>query len=54
MLLVSVYLIIIFYLNVVSFSSICIFILLCVASVAVAIVFIPGLYSAAYRATSLA
>ena len=55
MLLVSVYLIIIFHLNVVSFSSICVFIsLCCVASAALALVFMPGLYSAAYRAASLA
>ena len=54
MLLVSLYLIIFFHLNVVSFSSICVFISLCVASVALAPVFMPGLYSAAYRTASLA
>ena len=31
--------------------SICVFISLCVASVALALVFMPGLYSTAYRAT---
>ena len=52
MLLVSVYLIILFHLIVVSFSpSICVFIPLCVASVVLALVFMPGLYSPAYRAT---
>ena len=51
MLLVSVYLIILFHLIVVSFSCICVFISLCVASVALALVFMPGLYSTAYRAT---
>ena len=51
MLLVSVYLILLFHLIVVSFSSICVVISLCVASVALALVFMPGLYSAAYRAT---
>ena len=54
MLLVSVYLILLFHLIVVSLSSICVFISLCVASVALALVFVPGLYSAAYRAASLA
>ena len=51
MLLVSVYLILLFHLIVASFSSICVLILLCVASVALALVFMPGLYSTAYRAT---
>ena len=53
MLLVSVYLIIFCHLIVVSFSSIiiCVFISLCVASVALALVFMPGLYSTAYRVT---
>ena len=51
MLLVSVYLIILFHLIVVSFSSISVFISLCVASVALALVFMPGLYSTAYRTT---
>ena len=52
MLLVSVYLILLFHLVAVSFSSIfCVFISLCVASVALALVFMPGLYSTAYRAT---
>ena len=37
-----------------SFSSNCVFISLCVASVALALVFMPGLYSAAYKAVSLA
>ena len=50
MLLVSVYLIILFPLIAVSFS-ICVFISLCVASVALALVFMPGLYPTAYRAT---
>ena len=54
MLLVSVYLILLFHLIVVSFSSICVFISLCVASVVLAFVFMPGLYSAVYRAASLA
>ena len=52
MLLVSVYLTLLFNLIVVSFSSICVFISLCVASVALGLVFMPGLYSIAYRATS--
>ena len=51
MLLVSVYLIRLFHLIVVSFSSICVFISLCVAAVALARVFMPGLYSTAYRPT---
>ena len=54
MLLVSIYLILLFHLIVVSFSSICVFISLFVASVALALVFMPGLYSAAYRAAFLA
>ena len=54
MLLVSVYLILFFHLIVVSFSSIYAFISLCVASVALALVFMPGLHSAAYRVASLA
>ena len=33
------------------FLHICVFISLCVASVALALVFMPGLYSTAYRAT---
>ena len=49
MLLVSVYLTPLIHLIVVSFSSICVFISLCVASVA--LVFMSGLYSTAYRAT---
>ena len=53
MLLVSVYPILLFDLIVVSFSSFCVFISLCVASVVLALVFMPGLYSAAYRAASL-
>ena len=53
MLLESAYLIILFHLIVVSFSSFCVFISLCVASVAFALVFMSGLYSADYRATSL-
>ena len=52
MLPVSVYLILLFHLIVVSFSSICVFISLCVASVV--LVFMPGLYSAAYMAAFLA
>ena len=51
MLLVSVYLILSFPLIVVSFSSPVFLISLCVASVALALVFMPGLYSTAYRAT---
>ena len=53
MLLVPVYLILLFLLNVVSFSpsSVFLFISLCVASVALALVFMPGLYPTAYRAT---
>ena len=51
MLLVSVYLILLFPLIVVSFSPSVLFISLCVASVALALVFMPGLYSTAYRAT---
>ena len=54
MLLVSVYLILLFHLIVVFFSPICVFISLCVESVALALVFMPGLYSAAYRAAFLA
>ena len=51
MLLVSVYLILLFPLVGVSFSpSFVFFISLCVASVALALVFMPGLYSTAYRA----
>ena len=52
MLLVSVNLIIC--LIVVSFSFFCVSISLCVASVALVLVFMLGLYSAAYRAASLA
>ena len=49
---VSVDLILLFLLIVVSFSpSSVFFISLCVASVALALVFMPGLYSTAYRAT---
>ena len=49
---VSVDLILLFPLIVVSFSpSAVFFISLCVASVALALVFMPGLYSTAYRAT---
>ena len=51
MLLVSVYLIPLFPLIVVCFSPPVFFISLCVASVALALVFMPGLYSTAYRAT---
>ena len=54
MLLVSVYLILLFHLIVVSFSSIYVLISLCVASPFLAHVFMPELYSAAYRAASLA
>ena len=54
MLLVSVYLVLLIHLIVVSFSSIHVFFSLCVASVARALVFMPGLYSAAYRAAFLA
>ena len=50
MLLTSVYLIL-FHLSVVSFSPSSVFLFCCVASVALALVFIPGLYSTAYRAT---
>ena len=48
MILVSVYLILLSHLIVVSFSSICVFISLCVASVSLALVFMPGLHSNAY------
>ena len=51
MLLVPVYLILLFPLIVVSFSLSVFFISLCVASVALALVFMPGLYPTAYRAT---
>ena len=51
MLLVSVYLIFLFPLIVVSFSPSVFFISLCVASVALALVFMPGLYPTAYRVT---
>ena len=51
MLVVSVYLILLFHLIVVPFSSICVLISLCVASVAVALVFMAGSYSTAYSAT---
>ena len=51
MLLVPVYLILLFPLIVVSFSPSAFFISLCVASVALALVFMPGLYLTAYRAT---
>ena len=54
MLLVSVNLINLFHLIVVSFSSFCVFISLCVASVVLTLVFMPALYSAAYRVASLA
>ena len=50
MLFVSVYLILLFPLIVVSFSP-SVFLFRCVASVALALVFIPGLYPTAYRAT---
>ena len=53
MLLVSVYIILLFHLIVVSLSS-CVFISLCVAFVVLALVFLPGLYPAAYRAAFLA
>ena len=53
MLLVSVYPIILFHLIVVSLSSVCVFISLCVAFVLLALDFLPGLYSAAYRAVLL-
>ena len=61
MLLVSVYLNLLFHLIVVSFSPsvffyffyflFFLFFSLCVASVALALVYIPGLYCTAYRAT---
>ena len=51
MLLVPVYLILFFPLIVVSFSPSVFFISPCVASVALALVFMPGLYPTAYRAT---
>ena len=54
MLLVSVYLIILFHLIIALFSSFCVFLSLCVASVALALVFMPGLYFTACRAASLA
>ena len=43
-----------FDLIIVSFSSICVFISLFVASLALALIFMPGLYSAASRVASLA
>ena len=51
MLLVSVYLIILLHLVVVSFSPSVFLTSQCVASVALALVFMPRLYSTAYRAT---
>ena len=54
MLLVSVYCTSLFYFIDSSFSSFCVLISLCVASVVLALVFLSGLYSAAYRAASLA
>ena len=52
MLLVPVYIILLFPLIVVSFSPPPVFFIsLCVASVALALVFMPGLYPTAYRAT---
>ena len=54
MFLVSVYLIILFHLIVVSFSSFCVFFSLYVASIVFAVVFMPGVYSAAFKAASLA
>ena len=51
MILVSVYLILLFPLMFVSFSPSVFFISLCVVSVALALVFMPGLYFTAYRAT---
>ena len=53
-LLVSVYLIILFHLIVVSSSSFCVFLSLCVASVVLALVVMPGLCVAPYRAAYLA
>ena len=51
MLLVSVYLILLSPFDCCLLFSICVFILMCGASVALALVFMPGLYSTAYRAT---
>ena len=51
MLLVSVYLILLFHFDCCLLFSICVFFSLCVASVALALVLMPGLYSTAYRAT---
>ena len=53
MILVSVYLILLFDFIVVSLSSFCVFISLCFASVVLALVSLPGLYSAASRAAFL-
>ena len=44
----AVYLILLFILIVVPLSSFCVFLSLCVASDILALVFLPGLYSAAY------
>ena len=54
MLFVSVYLIFFISFDCCLLFSICVFILLCVASVALALVFMPVLYPTAYRATFLA
>ena len=54
MLLVSAYFIILFHLIIVSIFFLCVFFSLCVAFVVLALVFLPGLYSAAYRAAFLA
>ena len=51
MLLVSVYLILFISFDCCLILSICVFITLCVASVALALVFMPGLYPTPYRAT---
>ena len=54
MLLVSVHLIILFDLIVVFLSSFCVFLSLCDSFVVLALVLLPGLYSAAYKAAFLA
>ena len=51
MLLVSVYLILFISFDYCLLLSICVFISLCIASVALALVFMSGLYPTAYRAT---
>ena len=54
MILVFAFVILLFHLIVVAIFSSCVFISLCVASVVLALVFLPGLYSVALRAAFLA